>query len=63
MNIFIQISKDVGNQAKAASMLDVSTSVYSEWVLGKKKPNINNVKKIEKLFGIPREQLRPDIYD
>ena len=62
MNIFIKISNDVGTQAKAAGLIGVSTSVYSEWTLGQKRPSPKNVKKIEKLFGIPREQLRPDIY-
>ena len=62
MNIFLKISNDAGTQAKAAGLIGVSTSAYSEWTLGTKKPSIKNIKKIEQLFGIPREQLRPDIY-
>ena len=63
MNIFLKISNIAGNQAKAADLIGVSTSAYSAWVVGNKKISPKNVKKIEKLFGIPREQLRPDIYD
>jgi DNA-binding transcriptional regulator YdaS (Cro superfamily) len=63
MNIYIKISNEVGTQAKAAGLIGVSTSIFCEWAQGKKKPSPINVKKIEKLFGIPREQLRPDIYD
>jgi DNA-binding transcriptional regulator YdaS (Cro superfamily) len=62
MNIFIKISNDLGTQVKAADLIGVSTSAYSEWTLGKKKPSLKNVKKIEKLFGIPREKIRPDLY-
>jgi DNA-binding transcriptional regulator YdaS (Cro superfamily) len=62
MNIFLTISNEAGTQAKAAGLIGVSTSAYSAWVVGEKKPSIKNTKKIEKLFGIPREQLRPDIY-
>ena len=62
MNIFLKISNDTGSQAKAAGLIGVSTSAYSAWVVGEKKISPKNAKKIEKLFGIPREQLRPDIY-
>jgi DNA-binding transcriptional regulator YdaS (Cro superfamily) len=63
MNIYLKISNDVGSQVKAAGLLGVSTSIYSEWVQGKKNPSPKNVKKIESLFGISRKEIRPDIYD
>lgn len=62
MNIYLNISKKIGTQEKAAKMLGVSTSAYSAWVLGEKKPSVTNTKKIEALFNIPREEIRPDIF-
>jgi len=62
MNIFQKISATHGSQEKACKALGVSTSTFSAWVLEQKKPSVENTKKIALLFGIPREEIRPDIF-
>jgi len=42
--------------------LGLSESVVSEWLSEIKKPSVENAKNIERLFGIPREEIRPDIF-
>jgi len=62
MNIFLQIKDNYGTQKEAAMALGVSTSSFSEWVKGKTKPSALRTKQIERLTGIPREEIRPDIF-
>jgi transcriptional regulator with XRE-family HTH domain len=50
------------NQAEAAKDLGFSTATISEWVNGGKKPSFANAKILERRLGIPREQIRPDIF-
>jgi DNA-binding transcriptional regulator YdaS (Cro superfamily) len=50
------------NQKEMADFIGVSQGSLSDWLSGEKRISPNNAKKIEKLFGIPRELLRPDIY-
>ena len=62
MNIFQQIKESYGTQKDAAIALGVSTSSFSEWINGKNKPSALRSKQIESITGIPREQIRPDIF-
>jgi len=57
MNIFLIISKKHGSQKKAAKSLGVSTSIYSDWALGKKKPSIKNAENIKKNEGFSFDQI------
>ena len=54
--------QSIGSQKSLAQMLSVSQQVVSHWRTGKQKPSAHNALKIEKLTGIPREQIRPDIF-
>ena len=49
-------------QKEMAEFIGVSQPTLSNWLSGKVGISTANVKTIEKLFQIPREQLRPDIY-
>lgn len=51
-----------GTQKEMALGLGLSESVISEWLSEIKKPSVENAKLIEKIFGIPREEIRPDIF-
>lgn len=63
MNELLEIKKSRFKTQKAlAEFIGVSQPTLSDWLSGEKKLSTKNVKKIEQLFGIPREQLRPDIY-
>ena len=62
MNIFQKISASYGNQKNACEALGVPTSTFSSWVKEQKKPSISNVKMLVKKLGIPREEIRPDIF-
>ena len=62
MNIFQQIKESYGTQKDAAIALGVSTSSFGEWINGKNKPSALRSKQIESITGIPREQIRPDIF-
>jgi DNA-binding transcriptional regulator YdaS (Cro superfamily) len=62
MNIFTEIADRKGGQAKVCRLLGVSTSAYSNWTLGHRRPDIENCKKIEKMFKVSRKKLRPDLY-
>jgi DNA-binding transcriptional regulator YiaG len=50
------------NQAEAAKELGFSTATISDWINGQKKPSFTNAKILEMRLGIPREQIRPDIF-
>jgi DNA-binding transcriptional regulator YdaS (Cro superfamily) len=56
------LTNTIGTQKDIAERVGVSQAAVSQWDSGEKKISPKNVKKIEKLFGISREQLRPDIY-
>lgn len=57
MNIYLNISKEVGTQEKAAKMLGVSTSTYSTWVAGEKVPSVKNANKLRDLFGVTFDEI------
>jgi len=63
MNELLALKNSFKNQKEMADCIGVSQPTISAWLSGSEKISPKNVKKIEKLFGIPREQLRPDIYD
>ena len=50
------------NQAEAARDLGFSTATISDWINGEKKPSFTNAKILESRLGIPREEIRPDIF-
>jgi DNA-binding transcriptional regulator YdaS (Cro superfamily) len=56
------LKNTIGTQQSIADALGVNQAAVCQWDSGKKKISPKNAKKIEQLFGIPREQLRPDIY-
>jgi DNA-binding XRE family transcriptional regulator len=57
MNIYLDISKKVGTQEKAARMLGVSTSAYSTWVVGGKIPSVKNANKLKDIFGVTFDEI------
>jgi transcriptional regulator with XRE-family HTH domain len=50
------------NQVEAANDLGFSTATISEWVNGGKKPSFANAKVLARRLGVPREEIRPDIF-
>ncbi len=53
--------KATGSQQKLAVLMGVSPMAVSKWVKNDSVP-IERVLIIEKLTGVPRYELRPDIY-
>jgi DNA-binding transcriptional regulator YdaS (Cro superfamily) len=49
-------------QRDFAIMLGTTDTTISRIINGQRKPSHTLVLRIEKLTGIPREKLRPDIY-
>ena len=49
-------------QRDFAVMLGTTDTTVSRIINGQRKPSHTLVLRIEKLTGIPREKLRPDIY-
>ena len=45
-----------------ALKLGLAESVISDWLSETKKPSVKNAKLIQTLYGIPREEIRPDIF-
>ena len=42
--------------------LGLAESVISDWLAEVKKPSVKNAKLIQSIYGIPREEIRPDIF-
>lgn len=57
MNIYLNISKKVGTQVKAARMLGVSKSAYSAWAVGEKIPSVKNANKLVDIFGVTFDEI------
>lgn len=53
-----RVIKDFGTARALAAALDITPQAVSQW----KKVPIFHVLEIEKLTGIPRHELRPDVY-
>lgn len=47
-----------GAQAKLANLLKLSTPTVSEWMAGKKKPSVENIKKMAKIFNKSEKELK-----
>ena len=52
----------LGSQQKLADSLGVSKQLISSYVNGRAKVTAANAKKIEKLTGVKREEIRPDLF-
>ena len=57
-----KLRKLFATQKEMALSLGLSESVISEWLSEIKKPSVENAKNIERLYGIPREEIRSDIF-
>lgn len=53
--------KAVGNKKKMAEILEVGNSAISAWLSRGRIP-AGYILKIEKASGVPRHELRPDLY-
>ena len=61
MNLKDFASEKKGNLMKLAEALGVKHPSVSFWVSGKRKVPIRHCPKIERLTGVPRRVLRPDV--
>lgn len=50
-----------GSQQKLSILIGISSMAVSKWVKSGKVPT-DRVLNVEKLTGVPRTELRPDIY-
>ena len=57
------IIEDLGSQQKLADVLGVSQTQVSYLINGINRLSTTNAAKIEKIFGIKKSILRPDIYE
>jgi len=57
------IDRENTTQAALAARLGVSPSALSLILSGARKPGVYLTKKIEAVTGIPRHELRPDVYE
>lgn len=57
-----ELKKQCRTQCELADMLEVKQSTVSEWFSGKKNVSPKMAKKIEQMFGIARESIRPDVF-
>ncbi len=60
--VFIKLSKQVGNQNKLASSLNLTKQAISQIVTGKNLPCAHLCILLETRYGIKKEILRPDIF-
>ena len=59
----LYIQKEAITQASLAAQLGISPSTLSLILSGARQPGVALTKKIEAITGIPRHDLRPDIYE
>lgn len=52
-----------GSQVKVAQNLNITRQTVNGWVKGRNRIPAEKVVLIEKLTGIPRRELRPDLWD
>jgi hypothetical protein len=50
-------------RAALISALGITRQTYGYWCDHSRRPSAENAKRIERLFGIPKHLLRPDIWD
>jgi DNA-binding transcriptional regulator YdaS (Cro superfamily) len=51
-----------GVQSEIARKLKISRQAVGSWATGASVLPLNRVLQLEKILGIPREDLRPDLY-
>lgn len=52
-----------GSQAKTAKELQITRQTVNGWVKGRNRIPAEKVVLIEKITGIPRSELRPDLWN
>jgi DNA-binding transcriptional regulator YdaS (Cro superfamily) len=57
--ILAKVFAAAGNQSKLAAMLGVTRAAVSCW----KKVPVRHVREVSKITNIPRQKLRPDVFD
>ena len=62
MNRIQEIRNQFKTQREMALALGVTQPAICQWLSGEKKVSLRYAIKIEKLTGIPREEIRPDIF-
>jgi len=62
MDVLLKIDNQFENQDALASAVGVKQPMISRWLSGKDKIPPLRATQIEKLTGIPREEIRPDIF-
>jgi len=62
MNVLEKINNKFENQKALALAVGVKQPVVSCWLSGKEKIPPKRANQIQKLTGIPREEIRPDIF-
>lgn len=58
-----KLIKHFGTQAKAAKGLGVTRQTVNSWKMGRIRIPAEKVIEIEKTTGIPRNELRPDLWE
>ena len=48
--------------SEAAKLIGVSTTIVWQWENGTRRVSAERAVEIERITGIPREQLRPDLF-
>lgn len=61
MRTLKQIVKEAGGQSEIARQLGLRQQSISEWVERNRVP-AERVIEVERITGVPRHELRPDIY-
>ena len=61
MRIMDRIIKAGGGQSELARKLDIRQQAISQWVARGRVP-AERVLEVERVTGVPRQQIRPDIY-
>jgi putative transcriptional regulator len=51
------------DQKEVAKLIDMSQQTISHWENGRIVPDIRQMIILEKIYGVPKEQLFPNIFD
>lgn len=63
MNGIDKLIEHFGSQAKAAKGLEVTRQTVNSWVKGRSRIPAEKAVFIEKITGISRRELRPDLWE